>query len=227
MREAIHRTVWHSISVAAGESIHAPTFGFTAAARKSPRIPIGAGGAVMYPKKRGCPLRSECANTNSAVCSSSGAGSIPNSGSGPLRSSASRTDEGDSSWFTGPWGIDSRNAATWSTRRCPSLRNMALSISSGACRRGSLSMTDSLFDDTALRTDSFQQIRLPVASPVYGTENPIKGLLSPQRFVIFRRQGLQRLIGYNLRLVARNCSPHCRPELPRIDHAGDLPVRPR
>ena len=25
---------------------HAPTFGFTAAARKSPRIPIGAGGAV-------------------------------------------------------------------------------------------------------------------------------------------------------------------------------------
>src|SRR5215472_10804855 len=85
MSEAIHRTVCDSISVAAGESIHAPTFGFTAEARKSPRIPIGAGAAVMYPKKRGCPLKSECANSSSAVCSSSAEGSIPNSGSGPQR----------------------------------------------------------------------------------------------------------------------------------------------
>jgi hypothetical protein len=40
------------ISVAAGDRIHAPTFGFTAAASRSPRMPIGAGGAA-YPKKRG------------------------------------------------------------------------------------------------------------------------------------------------------------------------------
>ena len=59
MSSAIHRTVCDSISVAAGDSVQAPTFGFTAAARKSPRMPIGAGGAVMYPKKRGCPLNSE------------------------------------------------------------------------------------------------------------------------------------------------------------------------
>ena len=59
MSAAIHRTVCDSISVAAGDSIQAPTLGLTAAARKSPRIPIGAGGAVMYPKKRGCPLNSE------------------------------------------------------------------------------------------------------------------------------------------------------------------------
>ena len=47
MSDAIHLTVCDSISVAAGDSIHAPTFGFTAEARKSPRMPIGAGGAVM------------------------------------------------------------------------------------------------------------------------------------------------------------------------------------
>src|SRR5690349_23602883 len=33
MSAAIHRTVCASISVAAGASVHAPTFGFTAAAR--------------------------------------------------------------------------------------------------------------------------------------------------------------------------------------------------
>jgi hypothetical protein len=44
---AIHRTVCASISVAAGDSVHAPTLAFTADARKSPRTPIGAGGAVM------------------------------------------------------------------------------------------------------------------------------------------------------------------------------------
>ena len=59
MSSAIHRTVCDSTSVAAGDSSQAPTFGFTAAARKSARIPIGAGGAVMYPKKRGCPLNRE------------------------------------------------------------------------------------------------------------------------------------------------------------------------
>ena len=35
------------ISVAAGDRAQAPTFGFNAEARKSPRMPIGAGGAVM------------------------------------------------------------------------------------------------------------------------------------------------------------------------------------
>ena len=33
--------------LAAGDSVHAPTFGFTADARKSPRIPIGAGDEVI------------------------------------------------------------------------------------------------------------------------------------------------------------------------------------
>ncbi len=56
---AIHRTVCSSISVAAGASVHNPTLGFSADARKSPKMPIGAGGAVMYPKKRGCALKSE------------------------------------------------------------------------------------------------------------------------------------------------------------------------
>ncbi len=44
---AIQRTVCASISVAAGASVHAPTLGFTAAARKSASMPIGAGDAVM------------------------------------------------------------------------------------------------------------------------------------------------------------------------------------
>jgi hypothetical protein len=44
---AIHRTVCASISVASGERIHPPQFGFTAAASRSPSTPIGAGGAVM------------------------------------------------------------------------------------------------------------------------------------------------------------------------------------
>ena len=47
MSSAIHRTVCASISVAAGDSVHAPTFGFTAAASKSASIPMGAGEAVM------------------------------------------------------------------------------------------------------------------------------------------------------------------------------------
>ena len=44
---AIHRTACASISVASGDSRHAPTFGFTAAASRSPSIPIGAGLDVM------------------------------------------------------------------------------------------------------------------------------------------------------------------------------------
>ncbi len=67
MSSAIHRTVCDSISVAAGDSVHAPTFGFTAAASRSPSMPIGAGAAVMYPKKRGCPLNSEWSNSSRAV----------------------------------------------------------------------------------------------------------------------------------------------------------------
>ena len=50
---AIQRTAWLSISLATGESVHAPRFGFTAAASMSERMPIGAAPAVMYPKKRG------------------------------------------------------------------------------------------------------------------------------------------------------------------------------
>ncbi len=67
MSSAIQRTVCDSISVAAGESVHAPTFGFTAAASRSPSIPIGAGAAVMYPKKRGCALNREWPNSSRAV----------------------------------------------------------------------------------------------------------------------------------------------------------------
>jgi hypothetical protein len=44
---AIHRTACPSISVASGDSFHAPTFWFRAAARKSPNMPIGAGLEVM------------------------------------------------------------------------------------------------------------------------------------------------------------------------------------
>jgi hypothetical protein len=47
MNSAIHLMVWASISLAAGDSNHAPTFGFTAAPRKSPSIPIGAGDEVI------------------------------------------------------------------------------------------------------------------------------------------------------------------------------------
>src|SRR5262245_49282001 len=123
--------------------------------------------------------------------------------------------------------MDSRNSATWSTRRWPSLRNVALSISSGASRRGSLSMTHSLFVILALPGNPFQEVRLPRASAVYDTEDPIKGLPSPQRLVIFWRQVLQRLIGGNLRFVTRDRPPHRGPMASCIDHAGDLPVGPR
>jgi hypothetical protein len=44
---AIQRTVCASISVAIGPSRHEPTLALTAAARKSPSIPIGAGDDVM------------------------------------------------------------------------------------------------------------------------------------------------------------------------------------
>jgi hypothetical protein len=47
MSSAIQRTVWASISVAAGAMVQAPTFGFIAAASRSPSMPIGAGDAVM------------------------------------------------------------------------------------------------------------------------------------------------------------------------------------
>src|SRR5215471_19104461 len=121
----------------------------------------------------------------------------------------------------------SRNSATWSTRRWPSLRNVALSISSGASRRSWLSISGSLFDILALPANSFQEVRFSRASTVYDTEGPIKGLPSPQCLVIFRRQALQRLIGGNLRLVTGNCLPHRGPYVPCIDHARDLPVGPR
>ena len=47
MSDAIHRTVCDSISVAAGDSVHAPTLALRAEASKSPSMPIGAGAAVM------------------------------------------------------------------------------------------------------------------------------------------------------------------------------------
>ncbi len=112
MSEAIHRTVCDSISVAAGDSVQAPTFALRAAARKSPRMPIGAGGAVTYPKKRGWALNSECSKSRRAVRSSSGPASAPDSGSGPDRSSAWRTADGDSSRVTGPRGSASSDSAS-------------------------------------------------------------------------------------------------------------------
>src|SRR5438309_12085798 len=45
-----------SISVAIGESAHAPQFGFTDAASNSASALIGAADGVIYPKKRGLPL---------------------------------------------------------------------------------------------------------------------------------------------------------------------------
>ena len=47
MNSATHRTACRSISVAAGDSDQAPTFGLIAAASMSPRMPIGAADAVM------------------------------------------------------------------------------------------------------------------------------------------------------------------------------------
>ena len=44
---AIQRTVCASSSVAAGDRTRAPTLAFSAAASRSPRMPIGAGEAVM------------------------------------------------------------------------------------------------------------------------------------------------------------------------------------
>jgi hypothetical protein len=44
---AIQRTACASISLAIGDRRHAPTFGFIAAASRSPSIPIGAGDDVM------------------------------------------------------------------------------------------------------------------------------------------------------------------------------------
>ena len=44
---AIQRTACASSSVAPGASACAPTLAFNADATKSPRMPIGAGGAVM------------------------------------------------------------------------------------------------------------------------------------------------------------------------------------
>src|SRR5262249_55515429 len=107
--------------------------------------------------------------------------------------------------------MDSRNSATWSTRRWPSLRNVALSISSGASRRGSLSKTNSFFVILALPANSLQQVRLQHASAVYDTEYSIKRLPSPESLVIFWRQVLQRLIGGNLRFVTGDCPPHRGP----------------
>jgi hypothetical protein len=51
--------VWASISLAIGERVHPPTLGLTAAANKSPKMPIGAADEVMNPKKRECPLNKE------------------------------------------------------------------------------------------------------------------------------------------------------------------------
>ena len=44
---AIQRMVCASTSVAAGDSVRAPTLAFSADASRSPRMPIGAGEAVM------------------------------------------------------------------------------------------------------------------------------------------------------------------------------------
>ena len=59
---AIQRTVWASISLATGESGQPPRFGLTAAASRSASAPMGAADDVMYPQKRGWPLKSEWSN---------------------------------------------------------------------------------------------------------------------------------------------------------------------
>jgi len=74
----------------------APTLGFTAAASRSPNAPIGAAEDVMYPQKRGCPLKSECSISKSAAASSNRAGSAPRCGNERSASSASRISVGDS-----------------------------------------------------------------------------------------------------------------------------------
>jgi len=112
INSAIHRTVCDSISVAAGARMNDPQFGLSADARRSPSIPIGAGDEVMYPKNRGCPLNSECSNSSFVVSASSRAGSVPDSGSEPVRSSAARTADGASARVTGPRGTAARQSAT-------------------------------------------------------------------------------------------------------------------
>ena len=61
--------VCDSISVAIGESVHAPRFGLIAAASRSPNMPIGAGDEVIYPKKLGCPLWREFSISSSVAFS--------------------------------------------------------------------------------------------------------------------------------------------------------------
>ena len=75
IRSAIHVTVCASISVATGDSVRAPTFGLTAAASRSPSIPIGEALDVMYPKNRGCPLNSDWSKSSAVASRSSASGS--------------------------------------------------------------------------------------------------------------------------------------------------------
>ena len=70
-----------------------------------------------------------------AISARSVAGSLPVSGSGPLRSSAWRTADGDSSGVTGRPGTDASSPAIWSTSACPSVRNVSASMARAAAAR--------------------------------------------------------------------------------------------
>ena len=167
MNSAIQRTVWDSISVAAGDSIQAPTFWVYSRGEKIAENPDRRRWSSDVSEETRVTVEQRVSEQQfCCLVPGAAAGSMPAFGSGPVRSSASRTIEGDSSGVTGPRGNDSRNPAIWSTSRCPSLRNIAASIASGACRTASPSTDNVFLSVLSSCTDPFKADLFPVSPPL-------------------------------------------------------------
>ena len=183
MSEAIHRTVWDSISVAAGDNVQAPTFGFTAAARNSPRIPIGAGGAVIYPKKRGWAFKEGMIEQQLGLFQQQ-----------PRIHSRFRERTCEVELRVPPTGIhrgsQDQAAMIRGTLRpglqvdAPASETSRRPLLAARADRNHQLQLSLLLQICESYANSFQKIRLPRPSAAHGAKRPIEGLVAPQGLVI-------------------------------------------
>ena len=203
MNSAIHRTVCASISVAAGDSVQAPTFGVDRRGEKvaedadrrrrrgdvaeEARMRVEQRVIEQQPRRllqqrrrRRCRLRAADRSDRAprAPPTATRRGS-------PDRAAAARgTPQSDRRADGRARGTSPASIAQWQPRRVPDRRSSA---------------------------ESLRTVRFPGAAAVHRAEDAVERLPSPQRFAMLGRQILQPLVGGHLRLVARDGPPHRRP----------------
>src|SRR5260370_25192254 len=183
-----------SISVPIGATSHEPTFGFTAAARRSPNAPIGAADEVITAMKRGLPLNVEYRNKRSAASSSKSFASTTCWGSEPVPSTL-RITSGDSLAVTGRSGSVQRNSAMCSTSWDPTLRNSLGLISSGATRYLSACVFSMVVaTPSVLKPQPLEHIFFQLPAPVYQPKGTIITLRTPQHLALLLRQSFKHII---------------------------------